>query len=435
MRLSRRKLGGLGWAVLAAWVLAACVSAPAPRPGAWVAAWGSAQLALEPPAAGASAPVLPQAWREPLRDVSLRQLVRVSAAGSALRVRVSNVLGRTPLQLGAASVARALPVAAGAAASAPPQLLAGSLKPLLFEGRRVLALAPGAEAWSDPVELPVAAGEELAIQLHLVQGTAPATAHPGSRVHSWALAGDRVMAVDWPGAAPRIGWWHLAGVDVLAGAPPPPVLVAIGDSITDGYGVEPRSYQRWTDRLAERLGGRVAVVNTGIGGNRLLRDGAGPGLASRFERDALARSGATHVLMLIGVNDFGVMRRSQQDTPEARGAMLAAMQDTWRTLARDAHARGICLIAATVLPYGSSGYYKPAEPNEADRRALNEWLRSAPDFDGVADFDAVTRDPAMPSRLRAELDVGDGLHPSAAGYAAMAAAFPVHLLDKRCDQR
>lgn len=424
----------MGSFVLAAGLLAACASGPAPQAGAWVAAWGSAQLAVDPPAAGASAPPVPEVWREPLRDASLRQIVRVTAAGSALRVRVSNVLGRTPLVLGAASVARALPAAAGAA-SAPPHVKAGTLKPLAFAGQRGLTLAPGAEAWSDAVELPVAAGEELAVQLHVTQGTVPATAHPGSRVHSWAVAGDATAQIEWPGAAPRIGWWHLAAVDVLAATPVPPVLVAIGDSITDGYGVEPRSYQRWTDRLAERLAGRVAVVNTGIGGNRLLRDGLGPSGVSRFERDALARSGATHVVMLIGVNDFGVQRRSKQDTPEARAALLAAMQEAWRSLARAAHARGICLIAATVLPYGTSGYYQPAEANEADRQALNAWLRAAPEVDGLVDFDAVTRDPAMPSRLRADLDVGDGLHPSAAGYAAMAAAFPPALLDKRCGTR
>lgn len=421
------------WA-LAALLLAGCAQLGDADGGAagqrvWVAGWGSAQLALEPlPAASAPSP----AWQEPLRDVSLRQVLRITAAGDALRVRVSNLFGKAPLVLGGGAVS--LPVPAGAGPVGPPQSRPETLRPLRFAGQAGLTLAPGAEAWSDPVELPLQRQSELLVDLHLQQGVAPSTAHPGSRIHSWAAPGSRLGAAVWPDAMARIGWWQLAALDVRSRAAPT-VLVAIGDSITDGYGVPPGSYQRWPDLLAQRLAGaarEVSVINTGIGGNRLLRDGLGPSVLSRFDRDALARSGATHAVLLIGVNDLGVQRRDGQDSPQARALLLQELQQGLRTVARQARQRGVCLAVSTVLPYGSSGYYKPGPENEADRQALNTWIRGPAEFDAVVDFDALMRDPVHPERLRADLDSGDGLHPSMAGYRAMAEAFPVALLERRC---
>lgn len=423
----------------AAWLLAAlllvgCATAPPREAAPWVAAWGSAQLALEPavpantPGGTSAAP----AWREPFADVSLRQVLRVSAPGPQLRVRVSNVLGKTALHIGAASVALA-EAAAPAAEPVPPRLRAGTMKPLLFGGARALVVQPGAEVWSDPVALPLRRFDDLVVNLHVQQGVAPATAHPGSRIHSWAAPGNRVDEADWPGAAPRIGWWHLGAVDVR-GAAPTAVLVAIGDSITDGYGVAPGSHQRWTDFLARRLeaaGRDVAVVNTGIGGNRLLRDGLGPNLLARFERDVVERSGVTHAVLLIGVNDLGTQRRAKEDSAANRARLLADLQQGLQRLATRARERNVCLIAATVLPYSSSGYYSPGPDNEADRRALNAWLREAAargTFAALADFDAALRDPQRPEHLAPAYDSGDGLHPSMAGYRAMAEAFPLAAL-------
>jgi len=418
-------------ALLLALLLQSCAwRGDGPGQGVWLAAWGSAQLAVEPMPA-ASAPAV--AWQEPLHDASLRQVLRITAAGDALRVRVSNLFGKAPLVLGSAAVSLADAAGTGGA-ERPPQARAQTVRALRFAGQPGLTLAPGAEAWSDPVELPVPRQAELLVDLHLLQGAAPATAHPGSRIHSWAAPGAQVGQAAWPGAAPRIGWWYLAALDVRSRSALP-VLAAIGDSITDGYGVPPGSYQRWPDLLAQRIAAAqqpASVVNTGIGGNRLLRDGLGPSVLSRFDRDALARSGVTHAALLIGVNDLGVQRRNGQDSPAARAALLQELQQGLRTLAQQAHARGVCLAVATVLPYGGSGYYKPGPENEADRVALNGWIRGAAGFDAVIDFDALMRDPAKPDRLRPDLDSGDGLHPSMAGYRAMAEAFPLALLDRRC---
>ncbi len=466
--LQRRILGRLAGAWgMAALLLTGCGVPPA-APGAaqddaWVAAWGSAQLAQHPPALAASAPAgakeVPAVWREPLRDVSLRQVVRVSAEGTALRVRVSNVFGSEPLRLGAVSVALvqagpAMPVQAGSTTPAQPGsttpaqpgstntpepqpvLQAGTLRALTFGGRRELTLAPGTEAGSDDVPLAVPRLADLVVQMHVATGAAPATVHPGSRINGWAVPGNRLDAADaaaWADAVPRQGWWYLAAVDVRPSRPQP-VLVAIGDSITDGYGVPSGSHLRWTDALARRLqaaGRTAAVINTGIGGNRLLRDGLGPNVVSRFDRDVLGRSGVTHAVVLIGVNDLGVSHRNRSTTAESRATLLAELKAGFSAIARRAHERGVCLIGATVLPYSGSGYYKPGPENEADRVALNDWMRRSGIFDAVLDFDAILRDPARPTHLRAEFDI-DGLHPNMEGHRIMAEGFPLEVLDRRC---
>jgi xylan 1,4-beta-xylosidase len=412
--------------LLATLLLVACGQAPrAPGSAEWLAAWGSAQLAQAPVKAEAVPPV----WQQPLRDVSLRQIVRTTVAGTTLRVRVSNLFGQEPLQLSAASVALVQP----GTESGRPLLQAGSLKPLSFQGRRELTVAPGTEVWSDAVALHLPRVADLAVQMHIVSAPAVATVHPGSRISSWALPGNRVDSADWADATARDGWWHLASVDV-GGAAAQPVLVATGDSITDGYGVPAGSYQRWTDALTRRLAVQAraaSVVNTGIGGNRILQDGLGPRLLARFDRDALARSGVTHVVLLEGVNDLGTSHRQRATTPESRAALLADLQRGLSTLAAQARERSVCLFVATVMPYGGSGYYQPQPENEADRQALNAWIRQPGRFDGVVDFDSVMRDPARPSHLKREVD-NDGLHPSLAGYQTMADAFPVEWLDRRC---
>jgi lysophospholipase L1-like esterase len=247
--------------------------------------------------------------------------------------------------------------------------------------------------------------------------------------------GDQTGRAELSGARELTSWLQLAGVEVaperLDG-----VLVAIGDSITDGSGSGRDRNERWTDYLVRRLeregGPALGVINAGIGGNRLLADRNGPRVLDRFERDVLGRPGVTHALMLVGVNDLGVLGNSGKDTPEARGRMIEEIKAGWRQLAASAHARGVCLIAGTLTPYGASRLYKPQARNEADRLALNAWLRSTEVVDGVADFDAAVRDAAAPDRLDKRFDSGDGLHLSPAGFEAMAQAVPVERLARRC---
>ena len=211
-------------------------------------------------------------------------------------------------------------------------------------------------------------------------------------------------------------------MDVESPAPIRPVIVTFGDSITDGYKSTDGANRRWPDRLAERLDAAkkpFAVVNAGIGGNRVLAEQLpifGQNALSRFDRDVLSVPGVTHVTVLEGVNDLGMTK----PTPSAE-AMIAG----YRQLIARAHAHGLKIYGATILPYGGAGYFSPA--GEASRTAINTWIRTFHEFDGVIDFDAAIRDPAKPDRMRADLQSGDWLHPNDAGYRVMGDAVDLGL--------
>ena len=202
----------------------------------------------------------------------------------------------------------------------------------------------------------------------------------------------------------------------------------LGDSITDGFNSTPDTNNRWPDHLARRLmaaGGGIAVLNLGIDGNRVLADGAGVSALARFDRDVLAQPGATHVFVLEGINDLGIGALFM-DGPRPTTAQLIAGH---RQLIARAHSRGLKILAATLLPYEGTtfpGYFTPE--GEAIRQAFNEWIRTSKEYDGFIDFDAVMRDPAQPSKMLAKYDSGDHLHPSDAGYQAMANAFDLALV-------
>jgi lysophospholipase L1-like esterase len=384
----------------------------------WVASWGAAQQLPEP-----ANELAAEYWR----DASLRQVVHLTLGGKRFRVRISNAYGTAPLLLEAASVA--LAQAPGTADVDAP-----TLRPLTFDGRTSVMIPAGAEYYSDTVSMELKPAADLAVSLYFKGEPARQTGHPGARTNSFLAKGNRVMEAVWtePGKVTR--WYALSDVEVQAprGAG---AMVAVGDSITDGYGVTTDGNNRWTDVLAARLrqnGQALGVVNAGIGGGRMLRDGLGTNLAARFDRDVLSRAGVTHALVLIGVNDFGSQHRNTPDLPADRQQLLADLKMAHRQLAERAHAHGICMIGGTVTPYAGSEYYHPEPENEADRQELNEWIRHSGVFDAVADFDAALRDPAQPQRLSKAYDSGDGLHPSLAGYRAIAEAVPLAALRRRC---
>ncbi len=401
--------------------LGAAAGADGGAPGAqshWVASWGAAQQIAdapnELPAAG---------WR----DGSLRQTFHLSLGGSRLRVRLSNVHGNAPLTVQGASVALAL-------APGKPAIDATTLRALTFDGKPSVMIPAGAEYYSDPVALDVKPAGDLAVSMYLTAAPARQTSHSGSRATSFYVKGNRVMDADWAAAATIPRWFIVSDVDVQAprGAG---ALVAVGDSITDGYGVTTDGNDRWTDVLAARLrqdGRQLGVVNAGIGGGRMLRDGIGPNLVSRFERDVLARAGVTHALVFIGVNDLGGQHRNTPDLPADREKLLADLRLAHRQLAERARGRGICMIGATITPYVGSDYYHPEPENEADRQQINQWIRTSGVFDAVVDFDAAVRDPAQPQKMSKALDSGDHLHPSLAGYRALADAVPLEILRGDC---
>ncbi|MBO9725716.1 MAG: SGNH/GDSL hydrolase family protein [Novosphingobium sp.] len=393
-------------ALLASGLATPCWAAACP----WVAAWGSSQM--EPGADNA----LPA---EALRDVTLRQIVRPSIGGSGLRVRFSNAFGDTPLVIEAATLARAVQ-------SDKATVNAASITPLRFSGKARAVIPPGADWLSDLVDLPVKAFEDLAVSIHLQAVPQRQTSHPGSRATSYWLGGDHVADSNLASATAVDHWYMLSGIEARscgAGA-----VVALGDSITDGRGTTTNGNDRWTDVLARRLGGKRAVINQGIGGNRVLLDGLGPNALARLDRDVLALPGVTHLIVLEGINDLGNLTRLKPVSAEEHATMVEQITDAYAQIVARAHAHGIKVFGATILPDMGTEYYHPDAANEADRQAVNAWIRKPGNFDGVIDFDKVMRDPARPDRLNPAYDVGDALHPNPAGYKAMGEAIPLELL-------
>lgn len=407
--------------LLAATLLLALAQAPAlagPRAERWVSAWTSAQLLPNPDS------LVPDA---DLEDVTIRQFIRPSLAGEAVRLRLSNLHGTKPLTIEAVTLARQ-------ASPATSRIVPESLREVRFNGAAKVTIPAGAEVWSDTIRLEIQQDKHLAVSFYLPVRPDRQHGHAGSRTTSFFLHGRHSDKTELAGARTAPRWLFLSGLEVQShkGA----AVVAFGDSITDGYGVQPDTEQRWTDHLAARVrgksGGRgLAVLNAGIGGNRLLLDGTGPNALARLERDVFSQPGVTHLIVLEGVNDLGVLTRDGPVTPEAHAALVEQMITAYRQIVIRAHSRGIKVIGGTILPYGGSKYYHPDAANEADRQAVNAWIRTPGNFDGVIDFDAALRDPAKPTHLRPELDSGDGLHPSIAGYKAMAAAVPLGLMGLR----
>lgn len=243
--------------------------------------------------------------------------------------------------------------------------------------------------------------------------------------------GDLVSAADLPEAKKVEHWYQLGGVDVMAPSNAVAV-VALGDSITDGHGATTNGNDRWTDVLARRLGSSpstqaVGVLNQGIGGNHLLTDGLGPNVLARFDRDVLAQTGVRYVIVLEGVNDLGGLTRDREVSAAEHALLVRRIEEAYQQVVLRAHAHGIKVIGATILPYTGSDYYHPGPASEADRQAINQWIRTLGHFDEVVDLDKVMRDPAHPDRLLPEYDSGDHLHPSPAGYNAMGNAIPLSL--------
>ncbi len=384
----------------------------------WIGSWGSSQMIAE----GDNALPADRAGA-----VTLRQVVRLSAGGTRIRVRLSNAFGARPLAIGAGHVAQAI-------ALGTPRIDRGVR--LTFAGRADAVIPAGAEIYSDPVALDAAAGADLAISLYLAEDAAPQTGHPGSRATSFTLAGDHVADADLAGATPVTHWYAIADIEVAgsanAGSANAGTVVAVGDSITDGYGVKPERNTRWTDVFAARLRATTAtraigVVNAGIGGNRMLLDGLGPNLLARFDRDVIARSGVRWAILLEGVNDLGVLTREAPATPAQHAAIVAQMKAGFAQVVARAHAHGIKVIGGTIMPLGGNTYYHPGAETESDRQAVNAFIRGSGIFDAVIDFDQIMRDPAHTDRLLPAYDSGDHLHPSEAGYRVMGSAVPLSL--------
>ena len=382
----------------------------------WVSAWASSQFR---PTGDAELP------SGTLRDQTLRQIVRPSVDGNRIRVRFSNVAGTRPLRISGASIARAQ-------SSGSPTIDAATSMPLRFDGRAAVIIPAGADYLSDPVDMPAKALETIAISLHY-DGEPEQTSHPGSRATSWHMPGDHLSDATMAGAAHFDHWFNLAALEVEPCAPSR-LIVALGDSITDGKGSTTNGNDRWTDVLAKRLQADpqrpgIAIVNQGIGGNRLLNDGLGPNALARLDRDVLAQPGVTHLIVLEGINDLGTLTLEAPVSQAEHDSHVTRIIGAYRQIIARARAKGTKVIGGTIMPFVGNGYYHANRDNEADRQAVNAWIRTPGHFDAVVDFDRVMRDPVKPERLLPAYDDGDALHPSPAGYRAMGDAIPLNLFD------
>jgi lysophospholipase L1-like esterase len=369
----------------------------------WAAAWAAA-----PDSAG-----------PPFERQSIRQIVRTSIGGSRVRIRLSNLFGAGPVRIGSIHVA---------AHSRGSTIVPETTRPVTFNGLPTVTIAAGAGALSDPVAFPVIALQDIAVSFYLPSRVATSTIHGTALQTAFITQGDQAAEAVWANADADTSRFFLTDVEVEADGSARAVVI-MGDSITDGVGSTRDANRRWSDALAERLQAdpalaSIAVVNAGIAGNRLLNDGVepfiGPSSLSRFDRDALDKPGVRWVILLQGSNDISAsdMLKTPKDRVTAP-QIIAGMQ----TLIARAHARGIRIWGATMLPRG--GVQKPfvtTAAGTAARAMVNDWIRTSGAFDAVIDFERVMRDPERPDRLLPAFDSGDHLHPNNIGYRAMAAA-------------
>jgi lysophospholipase L1-like esterase len=345
-----------------------------------------------------------------LHDMTVRNIVRTSVGGKDLRIRVSNANGDQPLVTDSVYVGRQ-----EAGASVVP----GSSRRLTFGGKTSVTIPPGAMAISDPLAGPVPARTSLTVSLHVVGTTGVITAHNRAMQHSYkSTSGDHAADESATTYQTESSAWYFVNAAIVTAPQQVETVATLGDSITSSVGTTIDTNRRWPDVLADRYGQlpeprRLAISNEGISGNRVLggvakAGSAGASALARLDKDVLTKPGVRTVLLLEGINDIYA------------GATADELIDGYRQLIARVHASGRCIVGGTLTPVGGSFVYTPEK--EAARQAVNTFIRTSGEFDGVVDFDAATRDPADPSRLQAAYDGGDGLHPNDAGNHAMGQA-------------
>ncbi len=386
---------------------AAATPGPVPAGSHWIATWGASPQAA----------TRGNLSRAGFRDATIREIVLSSVGGARVRVRLTNAFGGGPLRIGAAAIALD---------QSGPNTVAGTSRALWFDGRRSVLIPPGGEAASEPVALTVPPATRLAVSIFLPRATGPATEHADAEQVNFVAVGAHAAGGAGAFQTRTHSWYFLAGVDVLAPRRTLGSVVALGDSITDGVASPLDKNERWPNDLAARLnrlpGSRLAVVDEGIGGNRVLNGSicCGVSAIARFQRDVLDQPGARDVILLEGINDIGFSRsRNPLNAPHTNESALQIVEGYERIITL-AHTAGLRIFGATLTPFEGARYWSPE--GEAKREAVNNWIRTSGAFDGIIDFARAVADPSDPDRLNPAYDSGDHLHPNAAGYGAMAAA-------------
>ena len=381
----------------------------------WVTTWTTAQQLVAP-----TGPPRPARQKGPeasnltasFADQTVRMVAHVSVGGRRVRIELSNMMGAQPLEIGAAHLA---------VAKAGGEIADGTDRLLKFGGSPSFTIPAGAITISDPVDLEVSPLADLAISLYLPHDTGAAASHTVGLHTAYISKGNAAGSRNMPEPTTMFAYTWLAGIDI-ATPRDAYTVVALGDSITDGFATTRDANMAWPTLLAKRLkenksAAHVAVVNQGISGNQVLRDGAGISALSRLDRDVLTRPGVKWVILLEGINDINIRTRPNGTNP------LTAEELIWgyRQIIERCHAQGIKVIGATLTP--SEGVPTYSELGEQVRVAANRWIRTKGNFDAVVDLEAALRDPQHPAKLKAEVDSGDHIHPNDLGNQVMADAF------------
>jgi lysophospholipase L1-like esterase len=404
-----------------AFLLAFALASPllAAQANHWVATWAAS------PAPQLAEPEQMRTAKLEFENQTLREIVHVSIGGATVRVRLSNAYSSQPVEIAGAHIA----LHAQKSGIAP-----GSDRALTFSGRPSVTIPANALVLSDPVKLDAPAGSDIAISIFIPKAATGAGIHYSAQQTSYLAPGNLIGEASLPDDAPTItSWVFLTGVDVLVPASGS-AIVAFGDSITDGAHSTVDANHRWPDILAARLLERhirkpIAVVDSGIGGNRILHDGLtnvrfGVNALARFDRDVLAQPGVKYVIVLEGINDLG---HAGPSAPPSETVSAEDIIAGLKQMIERAHEHGLKIFGATLTPFegAARGYFTPEK--EVKRKAVNEWIRTSKAFDGFVDFEKAVRDPAHPDRMLATFDSGDHLHPSDAGYKAMGDAIDLSL--------
>ncbi len=388
----------------------------------WVATWAASPLATNIPVARPGAPGAPPAPARrgpaPLRSFdnqTIRMVVNTSIGGRSVRVELSNTFGKDALKIGSAHLALR---------DHDSAIVPASDRMLTFSGLASATIPAGASMVSDPVDLAVPAVGDLVVSIYLPGDSGPPTQH-STGLHTTYISpeGDFTGKTDFTAARTSNSWYFLSGVQVLAPADTG-VIVAFGDSITDGATSTNNTDADWPSMLAKRLhdagATNLAVINEGISGNRVLADGAGVSVLARFERDVLAQPGIKYLVFMEAINDIGGASRAGA-TPVTTEEILAI----YKQMIARAHIHGVKVIGATLTPYEGASYF--SEPGEVIRTEVNQWIRTTGLLDGMVDFDLATRDPANPKMFLPGFNIRDHLHPNDAGYKAMADSIDLSL--------
>ena len=373
---------------------------------AWVGTWRTAPQLVEP-------------YNNPpepgLSHNTVRQIAQVSLGGDSLRVIFSNEFSESPVTMREVSIAHS---AGGGVIDTTTD------KKLSFDGNPEVTIEPGTTVTSDPFHFEMEPLSQLAITIFFGDTSPDVTGHPGSRTTSYILPGNELSVVDFSEAVRTDHWYIINGIDVIA-SQSAAAVVTLGNSITDGRGSGTNKQNRWPDELARRLQEKsetrlVAVLNQGIGGNCVLRQCLGPSALSRFDRDVIGATGVRWLIVFEGINDIGQAQGSDGSEQVANDLIAAYEQ-----MIDSAHAEGILVYGATLLPFGGSFYDSPE--HEAARTKVNEWIRNSGRFDAVIDLDEALRNPENPKQLLPEADTGDHLHPNETGHRMIAEAVDLSL--------